>query len=173
VSARLLGWTGAAVAAALILAALGWGLLHPATPATASAVGRPAPEIVVERLDGGQVRLSELRGRPVVLNFWASWCAPCRQEEDALKQAAQSRGDRVAFLGVDLRDSPQAARAYQERARMPYPVGPAAAGVPPGYGRVEPPQTFFIDPAGMVVAQFQGPLTGAAIERYLQLVGAS
>lgn len=171
-SSRLLAWAGAAVVGTVLITALAWGLLHPATPAAALAVGRPAPEIVVERLDGGQARLSDLKGRPVVLNFWASWCAPCQAEEGALKQAAASRGDQVAFLGVDLRDAPEAARAYQERARMPYPVGPAASGVPLGYGRVEPPETFFIDRAGVVVAQFRGPLTGAAIERYLQLVDA-
>lgn len=170
-SARRLGWTAAAGGVVVLLAALGWGLLHPATPAMGSGLGRPAPEIVIERLDGGRVSLSELRGRPVVLNFWASWCAPCLAEEGALKQAAVSRGADVAFLGVDFRDAREAGRAYQERARMPYPVGPAVSGIPAAYGSVQPPETFFIDRAGVMVARFQGPLSGGVIDRYLQLVG--
>ena len=169
-SARGAGWAAAGVAAAVLVGALGWGLLHPAASSRAAALGRPAPDIVVEKLEGGQVRLSDLRGRPVVLNFWASWCGPCQAEEAALKQAASSREGRVAFLGVDFRDAPEAARAYQERARMPYPVGPPAAGIPPGYGPVQPPETFFIDRSGVITAHFEGPVTSTVMDRYLQLV---
>jgi cytochrome c biogenesis protein CcmG, thiol:disulfide interchange protein DsbE len=168
---RALAWSAAAGAALLLLGALAWGLLHPANAAGGSALGRVAPDIVVEKLDGGQLRLSSLRGRPVVLNFWASWCVPCQTEAGALRQAAESRGDQVAFLGVDLRDAPEAARAYQDRVRLPYPVGPAAGGVPAGYGPVQPPETFFVDRDGVAVARFVGPLTVPVIDRYLQLAG--
>jgi cytochrome c biogenesis protein CcmG/thiol:disulfide interchange protein DsbE len=171
VSTRTLGWIAGGAAAAVVLAALTWGLLHPANAPADTVLGRPAPNLVVQRLDGGSVALSELRGHPVVLNFWASWCTPCRQEEGALKAAAQRWTGSVAFLGIDIQDSLPAARSYQDQARYPYPVGQAAGGVPTSYGVKAPPETFFIDGHGTVVARFLGPLDPGLIGRYLQLVG--
>src|SRR5262249_55978935 len=167
---RRLAWAAAAGAAAVLVAALAWGLAHPANPPADAVLGQQAPDVVVQGLDGGQTSLSGLRGRPVVLNFWASWCAPCPHEEATLKDAAQRWSGRVAFLGVDFRDSPDAARAAQERVGYPYPVGPAASEVPAAYGVTAPPETFFIDSRGVVVARFVGPLDAALIARYLQLV---
>jgi cytochrome c biogenesis protein CcmG/thiol:disulfide interchange protein DsbE len=173
VTAARLGWGAGGAAAAVLLAALAWGLGHPANTPTDTVLGRQAPEIVVQALDGngGQLKLSDLRGRPAVVNFWASWCAPCRQEEGALKSAAQRWSGSVAFLGVDIQDSAAAARAYQAEVRYPYPVGQPVRGVPQSYGVKAPPETFFIDGRGVVVARFLGPLDAGLIERYLQLVG--
>lgn len=170
-TARRLGWAGAALAGVVLLGSLAWGLGHAAGASRTTVLGRPAPDLVVERLDGGQVRLSQLRGQPVVVNFWASWCAPCRQEEDVLKRAAERWRGSVAFLGVDIQDSPAAGRAHQAQAQYPYPVGPAAGGVSPAYGVTGPPETFFIDGRGVVVARFLGPLDTSLMDRYLQLVG--
>ncbi len=170
-SGRTLAWAGGAIAAALLLAALGWGLAHPRAGLNESVLGRPAPDIVVRGLDGGEVSLAAYRGKPVVLNFWASWCAPCRQEEGALKSAAQRWSRSAFFLGVNIQDSLAAARDYQDQAHYPYPVGQPVAGVPAAYGVKAPPETFFIDAQGVVVARFQGPLDERLIERYLQLVG--
>ena len=130
-------------------------------------------------LGGAPIALDEARfdrfvarsDLPVVVDFWASWCAPCRQEEGPLKAAAQRLQGRVAFLGVDFRDSPAAARATQDRAQYPYPVGPAADGVSALYGVTAPPETFFLDGRGLVLARFVGPLDTSLIDRYLQLVG--
>jgi len=166
-----LAWGAAGLAALVLLAALGWGLVHPAGRQTEAVLGRPAPEIVVQSFEGAQVSLAGLRGRPVVLNFWASWCQPCRQEEGVLKDAAQRWVGTVAFLGVDIQDSEGPARAYLTKARYPYPVGPPASAVPSAYGVKAPPETFFIDGNGVVVARFLGPLDGGLIDRYLQLVG--
>lgn len=168
---RRAGWVFAALAAAGVLAALGWGMLHPATVPSASVVGRPAPDLTVRTLDGREVHLSHYRGRPVVLNFWASWCAPCRQEQGPLEDAAQRWQGTVQFVGVDFKDSQQAALAYQRSARYPYPIGPAVGGVPPAYGVTAPPETFFIDSQGVVVARFTGPMDKDTIARYLQLTG--
>jgi cytochrome c biogenesis protein CcmG, thiol:disulfide interchange protein DsbE len=168
--ARTVAWLGAGLGVLVLFGGLAWGLAHPANPGN-SLLGRTAPEIAVQSLDGGLVRLSDLRGRPVVLNFWASWCAPCQAEAEALKQAAESRSAQVAFLGVNFKDAPDAARAFQERNRLPYPTGPAAAGIPPEYGPVQPPVTYFIDRGGVAVARFDGPLTSTLIDRYLQLAG--
>ena len=171
-SGRRAAWLAAAAGAAVLLAALAWGLGHPAGAPSGSVLGRPAPDLAVQSLDGTRVSLAGLRGRPVVMNVWASWCAPCRQEEGPLRAAAERWGGQVAFLGVDFRDTPEAARAAQERARYPYPVGPAEGGIPAAYGVTAPPQTFFIDRRGVVAARFLGPLDADMIERYLQLVRA-
>jgi cytochrome c biogenesis protein CcmG/thiol:disulfide interchange protein DsbE len=72
---------------------------------------------------------------------------------------------------VNFRDSPEAARSTQDRVRYPYPVGPTASGIPPAYGVTAPPETFFLDARGVVVARFIGPLDADLIGRYLQLVG--
>jgi cytochrome c biogenesis protein CcmG/thiol:disulfide interchange protein DsbE len=173
VSGRQAAWAAAAAGAAVLLGAMAWGLAHPASAPPDAVLGRSAPDLVVRSLDEGQASLAGLRGRPVVLNFWASWCAPCRQEEGPLKTAAQRWTGRVAFLGVDFRDSDAAARATQARVRYPYPVGPSASGVPSAYGVTAPPVTFFIDGGGVVVARFVGPLDASLIDRYLQLVGVS
>jgi cytochrome c biogenesis protein CcmG/thiol:disulfide interchange protein DsbE len=154
------------------MAALAWGLAHPAGGAADAVLGRPAPDLAVRALDGGPaVSVAQLRGRPVVLNFWASWCAPCRQEAGALQAAAQRWSDRVSFLGVDIQDTDAAATAYQSELRAPYPVGPPASGIPAAYGVKAPPETFFLDARGVVAARFIGPLDNGLIDRYLQLVG--
>lgn len=168
---RRLAWVGAAAAAALLLAVLGLALFHQNAVPTRSVVGARAPEVTVRTLDGHAVSLAGMRGTPVVLNVWASWCAPCRQEAPALNDAARKWNGQVAFLGVDFKDADQAALAYQADVRTPYPVGPADGGMPAAYGVTAPPETFFIDAQGVVVAQFQGPIDGPAIDRYLQLAG--
>lgn len=169
---RLIGWGAGLSAAALLLVAAGWGMLHPQGSPAASLVGRPAPALVLRAFDGQTVSLESLRGKPVVLNFWASWCAPCRQEDPALQAAARDHGQ-VAFLGVAFKDSGSAARAYAAETRHPYPLGEAVGGNVAGFGVTGPPETFFIDANGLVAARFVGPVDGQVMSRYLQLVGVS
>ncbi len=168
---RRLGWAAGAAAIAVILAAAGWGMAHPATPIPAAAAGQAAPELVVRSFDGATIRLSELRGRPVVLNFWASWCVPCRQEDPALRTAARAHAGQVTFLGVDIKDSGAAARAYEQSARHPYPVGDAVSGGAADFGVTAPPETVFIDASGRLAGKFVGPLDDRTLARYLELVG--
>jgi cytochrome c biogenesis protein CcmG, thiol:disulfide interchange protein DsbE len=167
-----LGWLAGVTAATGALALLGWGLLHPAATPAADVVGHRAPDFTLRPFEGGDVHIADLRGHPLVLNFWASWCAPCRQEEAALKGSAQHWRGRVNFLGVDFRDSPTAARAYQQQAQYPYPVGPVLGSLPAAYQVTAPPTTFFVDAQGTVVARFLGPLDLTATNRYLDLTGA-
>lgn len=168
---RQVGWIAGAVVAALLMGALGLALFHQSAVPSRTVVGGEAPEVAVRAADGHVTTLSSLRGRPVVMNVWASWCAPCRQEASALNAAARRWDGRVSFLGVDYKDSAQAASAFQSEIRSPYPVGPADGGIPGAYGVSAPPETFFIDAQGIVVAQFAGPIDRPTIDRYLQLAG--
>ncbi len=168
---RVFGWAAGGVIAVVVLAAAGWGMLHPAGHPPATLVGKPAPQLVVSAFDGSTLRLSDLLGRPVVVNFWASWCAPCRLEDPALQAAARAHAGQVQFLGVAYKDSADAARAYAAESPHPYPLGSAEGGVPPGFGVTGPPETYFIDAQGVVAARFLGPLDGQALGRYLALIG--
>lgn len=162
-----IGWGLGGAAAALLMLSLGWGLIHAAKTVPPTAVGKPAPALTIESLDGKQVSLSDFRGEPVVVNFWASWCVPCRQEAPVLNAAAVKYAGRVQFLGVDIKDTDAAARAYQAEVQSPYPVGPAVEGSYAQWGVSAPPETFFIDRLGIVISRFVGPLDEHVLAVYM------
>jgi cytochrome c biogenesis protein CcmG/thiol:disulfide interchange protein DsbE len=99
------------------------------------------------------VNLSDLRGKGVVLNFWASWCGPCEQEAAALETAWQKYKDKgIVFVGVDYLDQDPAAMRYLEKYNISYPNGPdLASKVSKRYTIRGVPETFFIDPQGKLV----------------------
>lgn len=167
---RRLGWGAGAALVAVLLAAAGWGMLHPVGPGGGTLIGRPAPALSLRTFDGRTVSLASLRGTPVVLNFWASWCTPCHVEDPHLQRAARDTGGQVAFMGVNFRDDESAARAYAAAAGDPYPVGRPTTGLD-GWGVTAPPHTFFIDAGGTVTASFTGPVDLPILQRYLGLVG--
>ena len=155
----------------LLLAGLAWGVSHPATSSPApGVVGRTAPDFVLRALDGRVVRLSDLRGTPVVVNFWASWCVPCRTEAPVLNHVAAARAGQVQFLGVDMQETPAAAQAYQDEIQSPYPVGPLNEGSYLRWGVVAPPETYIVDRQGIVKARYPGPIGEAVLNRDLELI---
>ena len=103
----------ATVLAAGLLTVLGWGLTHTAKP-NALRVGAAAPDLTVELLDGSSTHVAALRGAPLVVNFWATWCADCTRESATLAAAARSNPG-VRFLGVLYQDTAAAGRTYQSR----------------------------------------------------------
>ena len=108
--------------------------------------------------DGTPVTLSKLRGTPVVVNFWASWCAPCHDEAPILQDLQRRFGDRVVFLTVNSEDGPDEARAFLKRYHATFPVVRTGQDtIRRSYGTNQMPETFVIDPDGALGMQpFRG-----------------
>jgi len=130
-------------------------------------VGKSAPIFTIASLDGSEVRVPSLKGTPMVVNFWASWCVPCKQEAPVLNAAARDYGGRVQFIGVDIQDSDSAARAYQAEVQSPYPVGPSIVGSYLHWGVTAPPETFFVDAHGVVISKIVGPVDRQRLEAHI------
>ncbi|EIV94215.1 TlpA disulfide reductase family protein [Frankia sp. QA3] len=117
-----------------------------------------APKLAGKNLDGAELDVASLRGKIVVVNFWASWCAPCRAETPGLVQLSKENPT-VAFLGVNEKD-PSGAKAFVRDNGVPYPsivdrLGTLAAGWPVAPGL---PSTFVLDADGRIAARFTGPV---------------
>lgn len=136
-------------------------------------IGKTAPEFTLRDVTTGKVvSFDEARGKPIVVNFWATWCVPCYAEHPYLVQAARQYGDQVLFLGVVYEDEEEAVNRFLRQYGRSYPVvqdyeGRAAIA----YGVYGVPETFFIGPDGLIVAKHEGPLDGAAIQQYLSQMG--
>ncbi|MGI8774965.1 MAG: TlpA family protein disulfide reductase [Actinomycetota bacterium] len=122
--------------------------------------GDRAPDFSGPLLEGDrELALSELAGKPVVLNFWASWCEPCRDEAPMLKEAHERYGDRVEFLGVNIKDARTEALAFDEEFGLTYPdVRDEGGSIYSAYGLTGQPETFFIDAEGKIFEHVNGPL---------------
>ena len=120
-----------------------------------------APEFDLELISGGQLRLSDLRGQVVMVDFWASWCPPCRVEAPVLVQVYEEYRDRgVEFVGVDIWDSVGDAEIYLQQEGQTYPNGFDGKGVIAiDYGVRGIPEKFFIDRDGAIAKKYVGPLT--------------
>ncbi|MGH2635133.1 MAG: TlpA family protein disulfide reductase [Actinomycetota bacterium] len=141
--------------------------------AQAKVENAPAPAFELPSLeDGTPIALSSLRGHVVVLNFWASWCAPCRLEAPGLRRVSRRYEDQgVRFLGVDYRDDEAAARAFVDEFRLPYPsVSDPSGSLAYDYGLIGFPTTFIIDPAGTIRYRFVGYLDEEVLEDALNEV---
>jgi cytochrome c biogenesis protein CcmG, thiol:disulfide interchange protein DsbE len=117
------------------------------------------------KLDDGRLSLSELRGRPVVVNFWASWCRPCKKEAPILNASARRHAGRVAFLGIDVQDFPGPARRFLRSFRTIYPsVREGGSPVYTRYGLTGVPETYYIDRFGRAVAHSVGQVSRGELE---------
>ena len=138
--------------------------------------GQQAPDFTLNGPDGVPVRLSDLRGRPIVLNFWATWCPPCRVEAPALQAAFERHeSDGVVVLGIDQREDAAAVRQFASEFGLTYPLLLDGEGsVSELYQVLGIPTTVFLDARGVVAARHVGPLTEEQIAQYLgPLTGAA
>lgn len=165
--ARLVAQGVAIGLVALLFILLAWSLLHDEggnLSKKANSGDRPAaPDFSLERLDrDGELQLSALRGKVVVLNVWASWCVPCKEEAPFLEQVWRSNRDRgVVVLGLDAKDFRADARRFADRYGLTFPLVYDGPGdVIDGYGVTGFPETFVIDGEGRVVRAFVGAVNG-------------
>jgi thiol-disulfide isomerase/thioredoxin len=131
--------------------------------------GEPAPDFTVELLEGGTFTLSEHvteDGRPLVLNLWASWCAPCRDEIPALSDYASSHPS-VAILGVAVEDVAEESILLGAELRPSYPLAHGDAKFEASYPNFGLPVTYFLDADGMVTEVYNGILTEATLAEKL------
>lgn len=172
-AARRRRWV--ALAAVLVLAAaFAAGVRHmQQAVANRPQVGRPAPEFTLSRLDGEPVRLADLRGRVVLLNFWASWCPPCREETPALQAFYERYGDRVAYYGINVAEPVDTVRRFLTEFGVTYPVLlDREREVTRRYGVTAFPETWWIDRDGVARVHWVGPMTFEDMQRlYEQTAG--
>ena len=168
------------VAVAGILALLVWGMARPAGSAQAgtgvnsaggasSIAPRPASDLRLTLFDGKDTpwSLSDQRGKKVVINFWASWCQPCRTEASVLAGAASEYPTRnVILVGVNVWDDQQSARRFIDEFGLQYPNGRDEGGAAAiDFGVTGIPETFVVDEKGMIAARWVGPLTREALDK--------
>lgn len=140
----------------------------------------PAPLFELKTFDGQMIRLSDLRGKVVAVNFWASWCQPCREEAPFLEAAWRKYKDRgFVLIGVDYVDTETEARAYMKEFDLTYPNGPdIQTRISQAYRMTGVPETYFItkdgkllsgqDATGRAYANWIGPITKAALEERIE-----
>ena len=153
----------------LVLLAYGFRMDPRAIPSP--LVGKPAAPFSLALFDGGRLSLLDLRGKVVVLNFWASWCYPaCYEEAPVLEQGWRGWKDRgVIVVGVDIQDREEAARKFLQQFSISFPNGPDPTGkISVDYGVYGVPETFFIDRAGRIRKKHVGAVTAEVFAREVE-----
>jgi cytochrome c biogenesis protein CcmG/thiol:disulfide interchange protein DsbE len=162
---------------ALLVALLAWQVFtkekgRGIADAVADGDRPAAPDFSLPRLDAdGTLRLSDYRGKAVVLNFWASWCEPCKEEAPRLQAASEQYGADVVVLGIDAQDFSGDARRFMDTHGLTYPNVHDGQGSTLGrYGVTGFPETWFVDREGRLVGErIQGPVSEAQLEENIRL----
>lgn len=163
-------WLAAGAVALLVVALLAYALI--AQPGTVPQAGDPVPGFQLMALDGSMMDIAAQDGNVVVINFFASWCEPCRQEAAELEESWKGYGDRgVQFYGIAHKDADSKAQAFLDEFNVTYPsaVDPANRTAR-AYGVTGVPETFIVDQQGRLYHHFLGPITQADLSKMLDKV---
>lgn len=142
---------------------------NPSGRVPAPQPGHPAPDFTLTTLSGETLTLSDLRGTPVVLNFWATWCGPCRSEMPAFEAVSEAYAGQVVFVGVNVAETPDAVQDFVDNVvgvTYPLPLDPDHA-VADSYRVRAFPSTFFIDANGVVHETIFGAINRPTLEAKL------
>ncbi|HEY6136428.1 MAG TPA: redoxin family protein [Thermoanaerobaculia bacterium] len=160
--------SGLVIFAALI-GVLFLNLGHDPSAIASPLIGKPAPSFALKAVGTGEtIDVATLRGKPTVINFWATWCGPCYEEHPVLVQNARVLGRDVQFVGVVFNDTEQKIQAFLDQRGSAYPTlldEQGKTAVAYGVGGV--PETFFLDRNGTIVAKYAGPLTTEELQANL------
>ena len=162
----------------ILLAVLAYNLLSPKvtpTDTNTSIEIIAAPDFTVTATDGTEVTLSSMKGKPVILNFWASWCPPCQKEMPDLQKQFEIHGDTIAFMMVDLTDGQQetkeSAQSFIEKNKYTFPIYFDETGkASTAYSIASIPMTFFINREGNIVKSVNGMLTEKTLLEGIELI---
>jgi cytochrome c biogenesis protein CcmG, thiol:disulfide interchange protein DsbE len=157
--------------AAILLGVLFLGLGKNPNEIRSPLIGKPAPTFALREVGTGRtVDLAQLKGTPVVLNFWATWCAPCWDEHPILVANAKMLPN-VQFLGVVFQDEESKILNFLNQRGSSYPTVVDDRGKTAiAYGIGGVPETFFLDANGVIVAKFSGPMSNEALQENLRKV---
>ncbi len=181
-------WLGLLLTVALIIG--GCGAAEEAPPATVAGdfavastsrvdnkgrgldVGNLAPDFVLKHSDGKTSKLSDWHGRPIVMNFWATWCAPCQEEMPALVEAYRTHSaDGLIMVGVNAQESAEQAKKFVDKFQMPFPVVLDSRGeVMQLYMVRGLPTTIFIDREGRIAARYAGLLNRKLLDEFVSKI---
>jgi cytochrome c biogenesis protein CcmG/thiol:disulfide interchange protein DsbE len=157
------GLSGARAAAKLTQAVTS----HRSPPAPNVRLSVIWPQAVRASAQRGTLRLADLRGYPIVLNFWASWCSPCQREAALLVSAAKAQRGRVVFVGVDVNDLRGDARDFLRAHHVPYVAVHSGRSIANRFGLIGLPETFYVDRRGRIQSVTRGELSAAVLQRAL------
>jgi cytochrome c biogenesis protein CcmG/thiol:disulfide interchange protein DsbE len=162
---------GVAIAAVLV-SVLFLGLGTNPNEIRSPLIGKPAPSFALKEVGTGRaIDLTQFRGKPVVLNFWATWCGPCWEEHPVLVANARMLQPNVQFLGVVFQDSEEKILGFLQQRGSSYPTvvdDKGKTAIAYGVGGV--PETYFLDANGVIVAKWNGPMSADVLQANLQKV---
>ncbi len=168
--AALAAGAGFVVVGLLLLLWFGLAQREKGTVGESSVPFRQAPNFELGLFDGGTYRLSETlaSGKPVIVNFWASWCVPCREEAALLESTWKRNRERISLVGVDVQDTDEDARAFLREFGITYPNGAGNSGpISIAFGMRGVPETYFLATDGRIVRKWNGALTAVGMEQFL------
>ncbi len=166
-------WLLFSISLLVLVSIFGFGLFFAEDPKTipSNLLQKPAPNFLVKTFKGNEIELKALRGKPVILNFFASWCVPCRREFIEQEEAWQNYKNQAHFLAIAVNDSTEAAKKFvvQTGATFHTAKDDEDGNIALEYGVTGIPETFFIDVQGTIQEKFSGAINREIIENFLQI----